>query len=103
MGNECKKKFVYLLDEYVGFENIGFISATLVETIESLTTFEIPERSKEPSLKPLLSSSKTPKKGCKGYEGKHTSIPFAGCAITNEIKEIIDWLKGKHCIIPSYF
>ena len=29
MDNECEKKFVYLLDEYVGFENIGFISANL--------------------------------------------------------------------------
>ncbi len=79
------------------------VSNTLVETIESLTTFEIPERLKEPSLKPLLSSSKTPKKDGKGYEGKHTSIPFTDCAITNETKEIIDWLKGKHFIIPSYF
>lgn len=33
MDNECEKKFVYLLDEYVGFENIGFISANLVERI----------------------------------------------------------------------
>ena len=33
MDNEREKKFVYLLDEYVGFENIGFISANLVERI----------------------------------------------------------------------
>ncbi len=33
MNNDCEKKFVYLLDEYVGFENIGFISANLVERI----------------------------------------------------------------------
>lgn len=33
MDNECEKKFVCLLDEYVGFENIGFISANLVERI----------------------------------------------------------------------
>lgn len=33
MDNECEKKFVYLLDEYVGFENIGFVSANLVERI----------------------------------------------------------------------
>ena len=33
MDNECEKKFVYLLDEYVGFKNIGFISANLVERI----------------------------------------------------------------------
>ena len=33
MDNEYEKKFVYLLDEYVGFENIGFISANLVERI----------------------------------------------------------------------
>ena len=25
MNNECEKKFIYLLDEYVGFENIGSI------------------------------------------------------------------------------
>ena len=24
MDNESEKKFVYLLDEYVGFENIGY-------------------------------------------------------------------------------
>ena len=79
------------------------VSNTLVETIESLTTFEIPERLQGPSMKPLLSSSKAPKKDGKGYEGKHTSIPFVDCAITNETKEIIDWLKGKYFTLPSYF
>ncbi len=33
MDNSSEKKFVYLLDEYVGFENIGFVSANLVERI----------------------------------------------------------------------
>lgn len=79
------------------------VSNTLVKTIESLTTFEIPERLQEPSMKPLLSSSKAPKKDGKGYEGKHASIPFTDYAITNETKEIIDWLKGKYFSLPSYF
>ena len=79
------------------------VSNSLVETIESLTTFEIPEHLQEPSMKPLLSSSKAPKKEGRGYEGKHTSIPFVDCAITNETKEIIDWLKGKYFTLPSYF
>lgn len=79
------------------------VSNSLVETIESLTTFEMPERLQEPSMKPLLSSSKAPKKDGKGYEGKHTSIPFVNYAISNETKEIIDWLKGKYFSLPSYF
>lgn len=79
------------------------VSNSLVETIESLTTFEIPERLQESTMKPLLSSSKAPKKEGKGYEGNHTSIPFVDSAITNETKEIIDWLKGKYFTLPSYF
>ena len=79
------------------------VSNTLVKTIESLTPFEIPERLQEPSMKPLLSSSKAPKKDGKGYEGKHASIPVTDYAITNETKEIIDWLKGKYFSLPSYF
>lgn len=54
-------------------------------------------------MKPLLSSSKAPKKDGEGYEGKHASIPFVDCAISNETKEIIDWLKGKYFTLPSYF
>lgn len=79
------------------------VSNSLVETIESLTTFEIPERMQESVMKPLLSSSKAPKKDGKGYEGKHTSIPFVDYAISNETKKIIDWLKGKYFSLPSYF
>lgn len=78
------------------------VSNSLVETIESLTTFEIPERLKEPSMKPLLSASKAPKKDGKGYEGKHTSIPFVDSALSNGRKELISWLKGKNYSI-SYF
>ena len=33
MDNGNEKKFVYLLDEYLGAENIGFVSANLVERI----------------------------------------------------------------------
>lgn len=78
------------------------VSNTLVETIENLTTFEIPENLQEQTLKPLLSASKAPKKDGKGYEGKHTSIPFVDSAISNGRKELIDWLKGRNYAI-SYF
>ena len=79
------------------------VSNTLAETIESLTTFAIPEHLQKPSIKPLLSASKAPQKDGKGYEGKHTSMPFADCALSNGRKEIMDWLKGKDLTIPSYF
>ena len=78
------------------------VSNTLVETIESLTTFEIPERLQEPSMKPLLSSSKAPKKDGKGYEGKHTSMPYIDSALSNGRRELINWLKGRNYSI-SYF
>lgn len=77
------------------------ISNTLSETIENLTTFEISEHLKENTLKPLLSAAKTPKKDGKGYEGKHSSMPFADCAVSNGRNEIINWLKGRDQI--SYF
>ena len=79
------------------------VSNTLAETIESLTTFAIPERLQESSLKPLLSASKAPVKDGKGYEGKHTSMPFADYALSNGREEIMDWLKGKDFTIPLYF
>lgn len=79
------------------------VSNTLTKTIESLTTFAIPERLQKPTTKPLLSASKAPKKDGKGYEGKHTSMPFADYALSNGRKEIMDWLKGKDFTIPSYF
>lgn len=78
------------------------VSNSLVETIESLTTFEIPERLQESSMKPLLSSSKAPKKDGKGYEGKHTSMPYIDSALSNGRKELINWLKGRSYSI-SYF
>lgn len=78
------------------------VSNSLSETIESLTNFEIPERLREPSMKPLLSASKAPKKDGKGYEGKHTSIPYIDSALSNGRKEIINWLKGRNYSI-SYF
>ena len=37
----------------------------------------------------------------KGYEGKHTAMPFVGCAVSNGRKEIMNWLKGRNPI--SYF
>ncbi len=77
------------------------ISNTLSATIENLTTFEIPEQLKENTLKPLFSAAKVPKKYGKGYECKHTSMPFSDCAVSNGRKEIINWLKGKNPI--SYF
>ncbi|MCQ2602133.1 MAG: ISLre2 family transposase [Treponema sp.] len=77
------------------------ISNTLSETIENLTTFEIPEHLKGNALKPLLSAAKAPKKDGKGYEGKHTAMPFVGCAVSNGRKEIMNWLKGRNPI--SYF
>ena len=79
------------------------VSKTLDETIDCLTTFEIPERLREQSMKPLLSAGKVQKKVGKGYEGKHTSIPFIDYAISNETKGIVDWLKGKNFTLPSYF
>lgn len=79
------------------------VSNSLAETIESLTTFAIPERLHESSIKPLLSASKAPIKDGKGYEGKHTSMPFADYALSNGRKEIMDWLKGKDFTISSYF
>ena len=78
------------------------VSNTLVETIEILTSFEIPERLQEPLIKPLWSSAKAPKKDGKGYEGKHTSIPFIDSSLSNGRKELINWLKGKYGLI-SYF
>jgi len=36
-------------------------------------------------------------------DDKHASIPFTDYAITNETKEIIDWIKGKYFSLPSYF
>ena len=79
------------------------VSNSLAETIENLTTFEIPERLQESCVKPLLSASKAPIKDGKGYEGKHTSMPFANYALSNGRKEIMDWLKGKYFTLPSYF
>ena len=79
------------------------VSNSLAETIEDLTTFAIPEHLQKSSIKPLLSASKAPIKDGKGYEGKHTSMPFAYCALSNGRKEIMDWLKGKDLTIPSYF
>lgn len=78
------------------------VSNSLVETIESLTTFETPERLRETSMKPLLSASKAPKKDGKGYEGKHTSIPYIDSALSNGRRELISWLKGRNYSI-SYF
>lgn len=78
------------------------VSNSLVETIESLTTFEAPERLRETSMKPLLSASKAPKKDGKGYEGKHTSIPYIDSALSNGRRELISWLKGRNYSI-SYF
>ena len=79
------------------------VSNTLAETIESLITIAIPERLQKPSIKPLLSASKAPVKDGKGYEGKHTSMPFADYALSNGREEIMDWLKGKDFTIPLYF
>lgn len=79
------------------------VSNTLAETIDNLTTFSLPERLQGPSIKPLLSVSKAPQKDGKGYEGKHTSMPFANYAMSNGRKEIMDWLKGKDLTITSYF
>lgn len=78
------------------------VSNALAETIESLTTFELPEQIQEPTMNPLLSASKAPKKEGKGYEGKHTCIPYVGSALSIGRKEIINWLKGKNYSI-SYF
>ena len=78
------------------------ISNTLLETIENLTTFEIPEHLKENTLKPLLSAAKAPQKDGKGYEGKHTAMPFEDCSITESRKTFRNWLKGSESIL-SYF
>lgn len=78
------------------------VSNSLVETIESLTTFEAPERLRETSMKPLFSASRAPKKDGKGYEGKHTSIPYIDSALSNGRRELISWLKGRNYSI-SYF
>lgn len=78
------------------------VSNTLVETIESLTRFEVSEHLREPLMKPLLSASKVPKKEGKGYEGRHTSIPYIDSALSNGRKELINWLKGRNYSI-SYF
>lgn len=78
------------------------ISNTLSEMIEDLTTFEIPEHLKENALKPLLSAAKAPKKDGKGYEGKHTAMPFEDCSITESRKTFRNWLKGSESIL-SYF
>ena len=78
------------------------VSNSLVETIESLTNFETPERMREPSMNPLLSASKAPKKEGKGYEGKHSPIPYVDSALSNGRKELINWLKGRNYSI-SYF
>ena len=53
-------------------------------------------------MKPLLSASKVSKKDGKGYEGKHTRIPFVDSALSNGRKELINWLKGRYDLI-SYF
>lgn len=78
------------------------VSNTLIETIEKLPNHEMPERLWAESIKPILSAGKAPKKEGKGYEGKHTNLPFVGCAMSNGRKELIGWLKGKECLI-SYF
>jgi len=78
------------------------VSHSLAETIESLSTFEIPERLNAPLTKPLLSASKAPKKEGKGYEGKHAPMPYSECAITESRKSLTKWLKGYENII-SYF
>lgn len=78
------------------------VSNSLTETIESLTNFETPERMREASVKPLLSASKAPKTEGKGYEGKHTSIPYIDSALSSGRKGLINWLKGRNYSI-SYF
>lgn len=70
------------------------VSNTLTEAIEKISTIEIPEQLQQSIIKPFLSAGKTPKKEGKGYEGKHTVVPFINQSLTNGRKEIIDWLMG---------
>ncbi len=69
-------------------------SHTLNSTLENMTAFELPSRYGEVLTKPLYSSCKVQKKVGKGYEGKHTRLPFEGCALTDDRKNIMNWLKG---------
>ena len=44
MDNECEKKFVYLLDEYVGFENIGFSQQILLNVLRIISAKPLTDR-----------------------------------------------------------
>ena len=70
------------------------VSKTLKTTLETISTFEMPERMTE-EIKSVLSAGKIPQTVGKGYEGRLCAMPYANAALTQSRKSLINWLKGR--------